>query len=80
MKQVDQIKKVSSYYIWIKYLMERSPSSEAKSYLAGEEIPRILWFITVITKARHFSQAKAVYIQYKFAWPIFKTIEIPQWN
>jgi len=33
--------------------MEQSPSLEAESHSASQEISHLLWFITVFTKARH---------------------------
>jgi len=46
--------------------MEQSPYSEANSHSAGQEIPRILWFITVFDKGQPLvhvlSQMNSVHI------------------
>jgi hypothetical protein len=45
------------------YSMEQSPSWESNRFSASQEIPRILWFITAFTRARHLSLSWASSIQ-----------------
>jgi hypothetical protein len=49
--------------------MEHSPSWEANRFAASQEIPRILWFITAFTNARHLSLSWANSIQPKPSHP-----------